>query len=91
MIQSSARVWFANVIIIIIGKGSNKNNINVRNVRIEGKNKKWRCHFGNYEQLPNNWRKSKKCNFDNYPTRPKLLYLNIYKITIQKLKITLLQ
>ncbi|KAJ0617068.1 putative solute carrier family 35 member SLC35F1/F2/F6 [Helianthus annuus] len=26
-------------------KGSNKNNINVRNVRIEGKSKKWRCHF----------------------------------------------
>ncbi|MFS7930973.1 hypothetical protein Hanom_Chr04g00350561 [Helianthus anomalus] len=43
------------------GKGSNKNKINVRNVRIEGKSKKWRCHFGNYQQLQNNWGKNKKC------------------------------
>ncbi|KAJ0946189.1 putative plant organelle RNA recognition domain-containing protein [Helianthus annuus] len=47
------RRWIVNNQIKNIGKGSNKNKINVRNVRIEGKSKKWRCHFGNYEQLPN--------------------------------------
>ncbi|MFS7966193.1 hypothetical protein Hanom_Chr09g00770991 [Helianthus anomalus] len=47
--------------ITFYGKRSNKNNINVRNVRIEGKSKKWRCHFVNYEQLQNNWGKNKKC------------------------------
>ncbi|MFS7976317.1 hypothetical protein Hanom_Chr10g00891081 [Helianthus anomalus] len=45
---------------ISIGKGSNKNKINVRNVRIEGKSKKWLCHFGNYQQLQKNWGKKQK-------------------------------